>query len=260
MKEQLAILIIDKLVQSMCSYFRVSVSGSEVIPKRKSAVIIANHGSCTGYDGIVLSQKIYEITGRMPRIMVHPSWFKSKALSVLINKFNLIEAKHSKAIEVLKAGDLLIIFPEAEAGNFKPVEKSYQLQSFKKGFVYLAAEAGCPIVPTCIVGAEEANINLGKTSLLKEILNLDLPIPLNLFPLPSKWHIQFLKKENVSILKGKPKDELTQEANRIKIKMQKKIKSLVDSREYVYFPEGLTNFLEEMQNHLLSVDFSKLFH
>ncbi len=257
-KEQMVNLVIEKMSQALCNYFRVSVTGIKNIPKRKGGIIIANHGSCTGFDGIVLYQQIVEQTGRNPRIMVHPSWFRTNALSALIKKFHLIEAKRKKALEVLEDGELLILFPEAEQGNFKPVEKSYRLQKFQKGFVHFATEVGCPVIPTCIVGAEEANINLGRTSILKDIIAVDLPLPLNIVPLPSKWHIHFMPKRKVGELKEGTRDEMMQKAELFKQLMQKELTKMVESRDFVYLPDKAENFLEDIQKHLLSIDYSKL--
>src|SRR5690606_19530738 len=51
-----------------------------------------------------------------------------------------------------------------------------------------ALEQRDPVIPVAIVGAEEANINLKEL----HVHGFRVPLPLNILPLPSKWHIRIL--------------------------------------------------------------------
>jgi 1-acyl-sn-glycerol-3-phosphate acyltransferase len=56
---------------------------------------------------------------------------------------------------MLEAGECVMVFPEGARGANEPFRKRYQLQRFGTGFMRLALESGCPIVPVGIEGAEE---------------------------------------------------------------------------------------------------------
>ena len=57
----------------------------------------------------------------------------------------------------------------------------------------MALQTEAWIVPTLIIGAEEANINLKTLKFAKFLRGPILPLPLNIIPLPVKWKIKFLE-------------------------------------------------------------------
>lgn len=57
----------------------------------------------------------------------------------------------------------------------------------------MAIRTGSPIIPTMVIGAEEAHVNLKQFKLTKLLKGLVIPLPLNIVPLPSRWKIIFLK-------------------------------------------------------------------
>ena len=54
------------------------------------------------------------------------------------HKMGFLEATTSNGLNLLKKNNMLILFPEGEYGNFKPSQKRYRLQEFKRGFVRMA--------------------------------------------------------------------------------------------------------------------------
>lgn len=125
--------------------------------------------------------------------MAHAFWESSPFLKTFSRKMGLITTDFKLAVRTLKKNKLLVIFPEAEHGNFKPSHKMYQLADFNPGFVALSLMTQTPIVPVAILGAEENYINIGTIDWFEDQIGAKIPIPLNLLPLPSKWKIKFLK-------------------------------------------------------------------
>ncbi|MEY4615845.1 MAG: hypothetical protein RJB66_805 [Pseudomonadota bacterium] len=185
-------LIKDSLVKLFKNYFRLKTKGLENLPKDGPAIIIPNHSGFAGLDAIILTHEVATKTNRLPKVMTHFFWFISEATAIPAKRLGFIEANTDNGVKLLHDGELVILFPEGEKGNFKPSSKKYQLQEFKRGFVRWAIETQSPIIPTLIVGAEESQLNLASIKLPFLLKKLILPLPINFLPLPSKWKIIFL--------------------------------------------------------------------
>ena len=105
------------------------------------------------------------------------------------------------AERLLRAGELVGVFPEGFKGIGKLYTERYKLQRFGRGgFVSAALRTGTPIIPVAIVGAEEIYPMLADIKPLARLLGLPyFPVtptfpwlgPLGVVPLPSKWLIEF---------------------------------------------------------------------
>ncbi|MCB0351535.1 MAG: acyltransferase family protein [Bdellovibrionales bacterium] len=225
------------LLEIMRKYFRLQVEGAEHLPKRGPAIIAPNHSGVSGFDALVLMHEIERITGRLPRVMTHHFWFLTKTTSIPAKKLGFIDATSRNGLRELEKKQMIMLFPEGEYGNFKPSTKAYQLQEFKRGFVRMAIKTGAPIIPTMIIGAEEANINLSQFKLTKFLRGVVIPLPLNIIPLPSKWKIKFLKPIYLPYKPSAVNDrELMRDiADDIREQIQSRIQAEIKKRKNVYF-------------------------
>lgn len=127
--------------------YRTRSAGLEHLPKQGGALIICNHVSYV--DAVILAS----ISPRPIRFMSHASLQKVPILGVILRLAQVIpvapgQSKDAirKASEILKAGELVGIFPEghlARAGG---------MDGFKKGFSIIAKLGNAPIVPVCLDG------------------------------------------------------------------------------------------------------------
>lgn len=179
-------------------FTQVEVEGWENVPRTGPCLIIPNHSGIIGWDAVVLQYEILQIKKRLSRTMVHAFWSKNEFLAPMANKLGYIPPDMKNAVKILRKNKLLLLFPEAEEGNFKPSMKMYQLHDFHPGFIALAIMANCPVIPTVILGAEENYINLGTIDWFEKQIGAKIPVPLNLVPLPAKWKIKFLKPVHFS--------------------------------------------------------------
>lgn len=170
-------------------YCRLHVEGIENIPEGP-AILAANHTGWSGLDYALLFLTLYDDAHRTPRVAVHPTYFRLERIRQLAEQLGFYEVSVSTSTKILDEGGLIAFFPEAEAGNFKPIWKRYQLQPYRPGFARVALASMAPIVPVVIIGGEEANPTLGSIRLDK--LDLPIPIPLSILPLPVKWRIKIL--------------------------------------------------------------------
>lgn len=220
----------DTFLGILCRYFRIEISGLEHIPSSGPAVIIANHSGWMGLDALLLAYLVRTRAGRVNRTMAHRGYFDwSKRIQKIAFINGLRRPKKEDAFETLRGGDLLILFPEGESGNFKSSAKRYQLQHFHKGFVHIAADAKVPVIPCAIVGAEEAQLNLGSIHFGSRSHPLRIPLPVPLPPLPSQWKIQFLPPilpENLVGFGTTPYSRAAGVAESIRYELQEKVQAL----------------------------------
>lgn len=168
------------------------VEGLEHIPRKGPVLVIPNHSGLFGWDAFVLQNEILKQSKRIPRTMTHNFWHQEGFLRDSSRKLGYIPQDFKQAIKVLKRNNLLILFPEAEAGNFKSSLAMYTLQPFNPGFISLAIMTNSPIIPCCIIGAEETHLNLGTIDWTEKLIGAKIPLPLNLIPIKVQWKIVFL--------------------------------------------------------------------
>lgn len=236
--DKLALYVFPKFILEVIrKYLRLEVFGLENVPNRGRALIVPNHSGWSGYDAVMIGNEIHKNKKRIPRILAHSAYFIGEA-KVVSEKMGMQRASTENGIRLLRKGNLVILFPEGERGNFKPTSERYHLQEFRRGFVRMAMMTGAPIIPTVVIGAEETHINLASLKLTKYLRGQIIPIPLNILPLPAKWTIRFLEP---IYLKGyTEKDASNSElvhkiASEIREKMQQAINIEIQGREWVYF-------------------------
>ena len=79
----------------------------------------------------------------------------------------------ANADALLRAGELVGVFPEGFKGIGKPFAERYHLQRFGRGgFAATAIRARVPLIPCAIVGAEEIYPMIGNAKQIAELLRL----------------------------------------------------------------------------------------
>lgn len=225
-------------LQLLRGYFRIKIEGLENIPRKGGAIIVSNHSGFAGVDALMLSHVIKRETRRRARLLAHRAFFDfSKTLKSVSECFGLHKASVTGGQEMLKQGRLVILFPEGEVGNFKPTFKRYQLQPFHTGFLRMTIPNGVPIIPCVIIGAEEANFNLGNVDFSRFIKGIRIPFPVNPVPLPAKWKIRFLPPIDSTQYTNalQDSDKLQQLARELQAQLQMEIRKELKTREYIYF-------------------------
>jgi 1-acyl-sn-glycerol-3-phosphate acyltransferase len=183
-------------------YFRVRLLGLENIPDEGPALLVANHSGGIPYDGTLLMYGVHRDHPRHRRVrpLVANFAFRSGWMSQVVARVGGVRASTETALPMLADGQLLAVFPEGLRGVGKLYRERYHLARFGRGgFARLARNAGVPMIPVAIVGAEEIHPLVGKLTALSAPLGLPyIPItptfpwlgPLGLLPVPTKWTIQ----------------------------------------------------------------------
>jgi 1-acyl-sn-glycerol-3-phosphate acyltransferase len=102
--------------------------------------------------------------------------------------------------DLLRAGELVGVWPEGTRGLGKPFAQRYNLVRFAVGFIELSLTYRAPIIPTALIGAEEQMPMVKNLRPIARLLGFPyFPVtplfpwlgPAGLMPLPVKYHLYY---------------------------------------------------------------------
>ena len=133
---------------------KITVTGVENLPTSGGAVIAINHTSY--FDFTFAGLPAYKQgLGRKVRFMAKQEVFDHKITGPIMRSLRHIPvdrqdgaASYEAAVRMLKDGELVGVYPEAT------ISRSFEIKEFKSGATRMAVEAGVPIVPHIIWGAQ----------------------------------------------------------------------------------------------------------
>lgn len=133
----------------LCLGWRVKVHGAGYVPRSGPVILAANHiGLLDGPALVALTKRLTfalvkreAFTGAVGQILVHVG-------QISLNRREIDPQAIKKAVQVLRAGKVLAVFPE---GGRSGGEVAWA----KGGAAYLAMVSGAPIVPVAILGTRE---------------------------------------------------------------------------------------------------------
>jgi 1-acyl-sn-glycerol-3-phosphate acyltransferase len=183
-------------------YWRVDLSGMELVPQRGPCLLVANHSGLLPYDGLMLAHAFERThpSGQRPRFLVADWLMTLPFAQPFLARLGGVRACRENAEWLLGGGHFVVAFPEGVKGAAQVFRERYRLKRFGRGgVVRVAIEQRVPLVPVGIVGAEEAHPILFKEHTAARMLGLPfLPVtptfpflgPAGALPLPSKWVIR----------------------------------------------------------------------
>jgi 1-acyl-sn-glycerol-3-phosphate acyltransferase len=188
-------------------WFRAEVEGVENVPSEAGALLVSNHAGALPPDAAIIARAIREEhpNPRPVHITVEHFFKGYPGFSMLIPKVGCVAAHPANVHRLLcDERQLVLVFPEGRKGTEKLYRDRYRLRRFGRGgFVEAAMRAEAQLVPTCVVGAEEAMPVFAQVDLLRRLTGL-LYFPITpTFPwlgpfgmlayLPAKFRIRFLE-------------------------------------------------------------------
>jgi 1-acyl-sn-glycerol-3-phosphate acyltransferase len=188
-------------------WFRADVEGIENVPASGGALLVSNHSGALPPDAAMITKaiRVEHPRGRPVNITVEHFFKGYPGFSMLIPKIGCVAAHPANVHRLLyDEQELVLVFPEGRKGTEKLYKDRYRLRRFGRGgFVEAAMRAEAPIVPVCVVGAEEAAPVFAQLGMLKRLTGL-LYFPITpTFPhfgllgmlgyLPAKFRIRFLE-------------------------------------------------------------------
>ena len=226
-------------------WFRVRIKGLEHVPSDGPALVVANHSGTLPMDAVMLQAGLHDEhpARRSLRLLGADLVYEVPLLSTVARKGGHTRASPANAHALLRAGELVGVFPEGFKGIGKPFAERYQLRRFGRGgFAATAIRAHVPIVPCAIVGAEEIYPMIGNAKPVAELLRLPyFPItptfpwlgPLGAVPLPSRWIIEFCPPVLANGYEPGGEDDpavIADLSGRVRGTIQRKLDDLLDER------------------------------
>lgn len=183
-------------------WFRVESKGHENIPKEGRAMMVCNHSGILPIDGamIVIDCLTKLRPPRVVRGVVDRFFMGYPFVGMFLRRVGQICGMKRDFEELLKRDEIALVFPEGQKGNGKHFSQRYKLQHFNVGFMEIALEQKAPIIPTCVIGAEEQAPLLFNLKPLAKVLGFPFfPVtpmfphfgPLGFIPLPVKYRIYY---------------------------------------------------------------------
>lgn len=133
---------------------KITVTGAEHLPPSGGAVVAINHTGYLDFTFAGLAAYLGKPRRRL-RFMVKKEMFDNKFVGPVMRGCRHIAVDrgqgadaYAAAVEYLKAGELLGVYPEAT------ISRSFELKEFKSGAARMAVEAQVPIIPHIVWGAQ----------------------------------------------------------------------------------------------------------
>ena len=244
--------LMDKtLVEFFYRYwFRAEVEGIENVPASGGGLLVSNHSGALPPDAAMIAKAVRdEHAHPRPLNITVEHFFKGyPGFSMLIPKIGCVAAHPANVHRLLfDEEQLVLVFPEGRKGTEKLFKDRYRLRRFGRGgFVEAAMRAQAPIVPVCVVGAEEAAPVFAQMGLMKRLTGL-LYFPITpTFPhlgllgmlgyLPAKFKLRFLEPIHF----GEPglhedKALVQTVAHEVRARIQEGLWDMVRTRRSVWF-------------------------
>ena len=231
-------------------WFRVEVEGIENLPGTGGAMLVSNHSGALPPDAAMIAKGIREEHAHpRPLNITVEHFFKGyPGFSMLIPKIGCVAAHPANVHRLLYDEEqLVLVFPEGRKGTEKLYKDRYRLRRFGRGgFVEAAMRARAPIVPVCVVGAEEAAPVFAQLGLFKRLTGL-LYFPITpTFPhfgllgmlgyLPAKFKVRFLEPLHFDE-EGLHEDKALVQtvAHEIRARIQENLWDMLAARRSVWF-------------------------
>lgn len=230
-------------------WFRAEVEGIENVPASGGALLVSNHSGALPPDAAMIAKAIREEHPRpRPLNITVEHFFKGyPGFSMLIPKIGCVAAHPANVHRLLYDEEqLVLVFPEGRKGTEKLYKDRYRLRRFGRGgFVEAAMRAGAPIVPVCVVGAEEAAPVFAQVGLLQRLTGL-LYVPVTpTFPhfgllgmlgyLPAKFKLRFLEPIELDGASHEDKALVQTTAQEVRARIQENLFEMIARRKSVWF-------------------------
>jgi 1-acyl-sn-glycerol-3-phosphate acyltransferase len=231
-------------------WFRAEVEGIENVPSTGGALLVSNHAGALPPDAAMIAKAIKEEHPhpRPVNITVEHFFKGYPGFSMLVSKIGCVPAHPANVHRLLYDEDqLVLVFPEGRKATEKLYKDRYRLRRFGRGgFVEAAMRARAPIVPICVVGAEESAPVFAQVGLMKRLTGL-LYFPITpTFPhfgllgmagyLPAKFKLRFLEPIHFDE-EGLHEDKALVQtvAHEIRARIQENLWDMVAKRRSVWF-------------------------
>lgn len=176
-----------KLVPVYRSYFKVRVFGAENV-KDEAYIAVSNHTGQLPIDGMMITIAFLMdvVPPRILRVMIERFMAQLPFIGEFSAEMGAIMGDRNNCNFLIDNKESILVFPEGVPGISKNTSDYYKLQPFTDGFYRIALQKRTPILPLCVIGAEEMFPFVLHSKKLARIFKVPaLPLMSNYIPLPS---------------------------------------------------------------------------
>jgi 1-acyl-sn-glycerol-3-phosphate acyltransferase len=167
-------------------YHRAQVRDLRNVPKEGPALLVGNHsGGTLIADTFVFAQAFYEHFGptRQFHQLAHDLVFKVPGARATLSRYGTVPASPENMKRALDCEAALLVYPGGDHETYRPSWESAEIDfAGRTGFIKLALEQGCPIVPVVAIGGQETALFLGQGRRIAKLLQLNRLLRVKVFP------------------------------------------------------------------------------
>ena len=167
-------------------YHRAQVRDLRNVPKEGPALLVGNHsGGTLIADTFVFAQAFYEHFGPTRRFhqLAHDLVFKLPGARATLSRYGTVPASPENMKRALDCEAALLVYPGGDHETYRPSWESAEIDfAGRTGFIKLALEQGCPIVPIVAIGGQETALFLGQGRGIAKLLQLNRLLRVKVFP------------------------------------------------------------------------------
>jgi 1-acyl-sn-glycerol-3-phosphate acyltransferase len=135
---------------------RASLHNAHLIPTTGGALIVGNH-AFMGADAFVLGALLLRETERKARWLAERNLLALPGIAASLSAVGAIAGTPDAAVNLLRAGELVCVYPGGIDDSWKPVEERNQIKWLgRSGFARVALAANVPIIPVAALGVDDA--------------------------------------------------------------------------------------------------------
>lgn len=168
-------------------YFKVRVFGTENV-QDKPYIVASNHTGQLPIDGALITMAFaMEVTpARVLRAMVERFMAQLPFVGDFSAQTGAILGDRANCEYLIDHNESILVFPEGVRGVSKSTPDFYKLRPFSQGFYRIAIQKKTPVLPVCVIGAEEMFPFVFHSKKIAEMFHVPaIPLSANYFPLPS---------------------------------------------------------------------------